>query len=79
MKLFDDIIRTRVNQSSHTESKYSFLNESSWKWVDYYRNQVEEWYSKFPDDLDFHTQFTSRSDWQHSWFGPLLFGLFLQC
>ena len=66
MKLFDDIIRTRVNQSIHTESKYSFLNESSWKWVDYYRNQVEEWYSKFPDDLDFHTQFTSRSDWQHS-------------
>ncbi len=66
MKLFDDIKRTRVKQSNHTESKYSFLNESSWKWVDYYRNQVEEWYSKFPDDLDFYRQFTSTKDWHHA-------------
>jgi len=66
MKLFNEIKRTRVKQSSHTESNYCFLNESSWKWVDYYRNQVEEWYSRFPDDLDFYRQFTSRKDWHHA-------------
>ena len=66
MKLFEDLVRTRTTQSGHRESKFQFLNESSWEWVEYYREVVEEWYSEFPDDLDFHNQFTSRNDWQHA-------------
>jgi len=49
MKLFDEILRTRIGFANHAEPKFNHINLSARKPYNLIRELLEEWYSSYPE------------------------------
>jgi hypothetical protein len=79
--LFDDVTRTDPSPASHTEDSFSFLNRNSGPVWTRIRDELEAWYSDFPDaDGDLRARFRDRAPAQHlaAWWELYLHRVFSQ-
>jgi len=79
--LFSIDERTRISGSRYNESKYSFLDTSSWPSIERVRHFWESWFEQYPEDKKsaLAARFRSRDDHPHlSAFLELFVFAFLQ-
>jgi hypothetical protein len=72
--LFHDFERTNIDRSDHSESTYTFLNNSAWKIASTARDIFEIWVQDFPYDKHFLSSFKSTNNQK---FNSALFELFI--
>jgi hypothetical protein len=65
-KLFDEIERSDPSPNAYRESVFHFYNRVDWPGSARVRDELEEWYSEYPDsDGDLRKRFRSRRIDQH--------------
>jgi len=67
MKLFEEILRTRIGFANHAEPKFNYINLSARKPYNLIRELLEEWYSSYPESAkkNLRGRFISSNDIEH--------------
>jgi len=82
MRLFDNIVRSYLGPAQYAEPKFRYLNRSGRIEVDRIRQELERWFSRYPNagkrDLRERFRSTSNSNHQSAFFELFLHELLLK-